>query len=89
MTPGRLALCNAFDRVGAESADQLVLQVGLAHEEAEGLHVGAREVAAEARLLERAPVVALLRRVAQAGNSCATTEQAQEPGESLRTPDAI
>ena len=42
------------------AADQLVLQVGVADVEAEPLHLGTREVGAEAGLFETAPEVGLL-----------------------------
>ena len=61
-----LSLDDLFHRGGAESADQLVLQVRVAHVEAEQLQVGAGEVGAEARPLETAPELALLGGVAQA-----------------------
>jgi hypothetical protein len=60
-------LDDAFDRVGPEGADQLVLQVLDADEEAERLHPGAGEAVAESRPLEGAPEAALLPLVAEAG----------------------
>src|SRR5215208_1539545 len=52
--------------LGAESADQLVLQVYDADIEAQRLHLGASEVEAEAGALEAAPKVPLLAGVAEA-----------------------
>ena len=60
-------LCNAFDGCGAVSADQLVLEVSLADEETQSLHVGTGEVRAHAGPLEPAPEVGLLLGVAETG----------------------
>ena len=60
-----LSVDDPFDGGGAEAADQLVLEVCLAHVEAESLHVGASEVGAEPGPLERAMEVALLPGVAE------------------------
>ncbi len=85
-----LRLDQVLDDVGAERADELVLQVRHAHEEAECLHVGASEISAEAGALERTLEVALLRFVAEAREPDAET-RATEPIESssdgLRAPD--
>ena len=51
----------------SERADQLVLEIGIAHVEAEPLHPRPRQMRAEASPLERAAEVALLGGVAQAG----------------------
>ena len=60
-----LRVDDLLHRGGTEGADQLVLQVGDAHVEAERFHVGAGQVGAEAGPLEPAPEVALLGGVAQ------------------------
>jgi hypothetical protein len=57
-----LGIDDALDGVGAEGADQLVLQVGDAHEEPERLQVGA-----EPGAFEGPPEVGFLAGVAQAG----------------------
>ena len=54
---------------GTEGADQLVLQVGVAHVETKPLQVRAREVGAEAGALETAPVVPFLAGVTEACQS--------------------
>src|SRR5918996_3704395 len=54
-----------LDRVRAERADQLVLEVLDAHVEAECLHAGAGEAGSEAFALEPAPEFVLLARVAE------------------------
>src|SRR4051794_11554176 len=51
---------------GAEAADELALQVGLADVEAEPFHLGAVEAESEACPLESTAQLALLRRVAEA-----------------------
>src|SRR4051812_49252562 len=63
---------------GTEAADQLVLQVPVAHEEAELLHLGAVEVGTEAGALERAPELALLARVGEPGQPYARAARAVE-----------
>src|SRR5438477_6539829 len=60
-----LSFDDLFDGVGAESADQLVLQVGVAHVEAELFHVGPGEAGAETGPLETAPERHLLCSVAE------------------------
>ena len=75
---------------GAESADQLVLQICDAHVETQIFHVDASEVGAKASSLETAPEVTLLSGVAE---TCQPeveplrAEQTQEPPYRLRTPD--
>jgi hypothetical protein len=61
-----LGLDDLFHTGGTQAADQLVLQVGDAHIEPEGFHVGATEVGAEAGPLQTTPDVALLAGVTQA-----------------------
>ena len=51
---------------GAERADELVLEIGFAHEEAELLQVGAREIRPHAGALERPQEGAFLADVAEA-----------------------
>jgi hypothetical protein len=75
---------------GTEATDQLVLQIRLAHIEAEPLHVGAAEVATEAGALESEPQRALLSRVAETGQPdirATRTVQIQEPADCLRAPN--
>jgi hypothetical protein len=55
-----LSVDDPFHGGGAESADQLVLQVCHAHEETESFHLGTSEVGAEPGPLETAPELALL-----------------------------
>jgi hypothetical protein len=74
---------------GAKTTDQLVLQIRLADVEAEPFHVGAAEIGTEAGPLESTPQLALLARVAEAGDPHARPSrgvQAQEPVERLRAP---
>ena len=61
-----LGLDDLFHTGAAKAADQLVLQVGDAHIEPEGFHVGATEVGAEAGPLQTTPEVALLAGVTKA-----------------------
>ena len=56
-----------LDQGRAERADELVLEVELAHVETERLHARASQVGAEPRSLEAAPELALLAGVAEAG----------------------
>ena len=58
-------LDNGQDHVGAQRADEFILQVRIAHVEAERFHAIAVELRAEAGPLECAPKVALLARVAE------------------------
>ena len=79
-----------FHGVGAERADQLVLEVRIADVEAEALHVGPREVGAEPGPLETASEVALLGRVAEPCEPDVQplrAEPPQEPADRLRTAD--
>jgi hypothetical protein len=62
-----LARDDALHRIGAERADQLVLEVALAREEARGLGALARRGRADARASQRAQRERLLARVVQAG----------------------
>jgi len=80
-SPGRLVLQSAkrsqvslsadnpFDGGGSEGADQLILEICVAHVETEAFRVGAAEMSAEAGALEGAPEVVLLRGVAEARQS--------------------
>jgi hypothetical protein len=81
---------NVFDGRGAERADQLVLQIRDADEEAQALDVDAREIAPEAGALEPTPNVALLGDVVETGQLSvepARPERAQEPTDRLRAAD--
>jgi hypothetical protein len=83
-----LGLDNLFHTGGTKAADQLVLQVGDAHIEPEGFHVGATEVGSKADPLQTAPEVALLTGVTQARQSevqAPRTEQFQEVSDVPRT----
>jgi hypothetical protein len=62
-------LDDLFHGGGTKAADQLVLQVGDAHEEADALHLGTRQVGAEPGPLEPAPEIAFLPCVTQARQS--------------------
>jgi hypothetical protein len=76
-----LGLDDPFHTGGTKAADQLVLQVGDAHVEAECFHLGATEVGAEAGPLQTTPEVALLTGVTQARQpegQAPRTEQLQE-----------
>jgi hypothetical protein len=75
---------------GAESADQLILQVDDAHIEAECFHVGAGEIGAEAGPLEPAPEVSLLCGVTETREpdvQPSRAKQIQEAPNGLRAPD--
>jgi hypothetical protein len=85
-----LRIDDLFHRGGAEGADQLVLQVGVAHIETEAFHIGATEVGAEAGALETAPEVALLGGVTETSQldvEPPRAEEVQESSDRLRTPD--
>jgi hypothetical protein len=85
-----LGVDDLFDRGGAMSADQLVLQVCDAHVEPESFHLGAGEVGAETRPLETALELALLCGVAEARQPDVEpprAEQIQEASDGLRAPD--
>jgi hypothetical protein len=60
-----LSIGDLFDRLDAESTDQLVLQVFDAHVETARFHLGAGQVGAEAAALEAAPEVVFLSYVAE------------------------
>jgi lipoyl(octanoyl) transferase len=62
-----LRLDDLLDALRPEGADQLVLEIRVAHVEAEALHGRAVEVAAETGPLERTPEVTLLGSVAETG----------------------
>ncbi len=67
-----------FDRVIAETTDQLVLEVRVAHVETEIFHAVAGEIDAEARQFETAPEVAFFGGVAQAREPGVTTTGAED-----------
>jgi hypothetical protein len=60
---------NVFDRGDAEGPNQLGLEIGLAHVEAEFFHFGASEIGAQAGALESMSELGLLASVAEAGES--------------------
>ena len=81
-----LRVDDPFDAVGAERADQLLLQVCTADVEPESLQIGRPE----ARPFERTPKLALLRRVAETGEAEVEplrAEPLQKPADRLRTAD--
>ncbi len=87
-----VAVCvdHLFHRVGAERADQLVLQVRDAHVETEPLHPRASEVGAEPGPFEAAPELAFLRGIAEAGQpdvEPARAEVVEEAPDRLRPAD--
>ena len=85
-----LSLDDPLNGVGAEGADQLVLQIFDAHEEPERFHLGAREVGAQAGSLEAAAEVSFLRRVTQARQpdvDSRGTVMFKESSDVLRAPD--
>jgi SpoVK/Ycf46/Vps4 family AAA+-type ATPase/predicted metal-dependent enzyme (double-stranded beta helix superfamily) len=75
-----------LDAGGAEGADELVLEVGLADVEAERLHPGAGQLRAAAGALEGTLEVALLARVHETREPDAV-EAAQEASDRLRASD--
>ena len=87
---GPLRLDDLLHGCGTEGADQLVLEVCLAHVEAQPFHVAAREVGAEPGTLEPAAEVAFLSRVAETGElhvEPLRAESMQEPPDRLRASD--
>src|SRR5919108_584361 len=73
---------------GAEGANQLVLQVCIAHVKAQALHVGVSEAEAEAGPLESAPELTLLRGITEPRQSHVEPPRAvpiQEASDRLRT----
>jgi len=85
-----LSVNDLFHGGGAESADQLVLQICDAHIETQLFHVDASEMRAEAGPIETAPEVALLRGVTETRQLDVKplgAEQIQEPPYGLRTPN--
>jgi hypothetical protein len=83
-----LSLDDLFHTRGAKAAEQLVLQVGDAHIEAECFHPGATEVGAQASPLQTTPDVALLAGVTQTRQPDVQpprTEQLQEASDVPRT----
>ncbi len=81
---------HTLDGRDAQSPDQLVLEVGDAHVEAESLHVRPGEVGAEARPFEGAHEVALLALVAEARDpepESLRAEPAEGVADRLRTAD--
>lgn len=85
-----LSVDNPFHGGEPERADQLVLQIRLAYEEAPQFNVGASEVGSEPGPPQTALEVAFLRGVAQARQPDVEplgTEQLQGASDVLRTPD--
>jgi hypothetical protein len=83
-----LGVDNLLHGGGAESADQLVLQVCDAYVEAESFHICANEVGAEAGSLQTAPEVTLLSGVAESRQpevQPLRAEEIQEASYGLRT----
>jgi hypothetical protein len=81
---------NVFNRCGAEGANQLGLEIGLAYVEAEFFHFGAGDIGAQAGALESTSEFGLLSGVAEAGDSDVTPFQIQameEPADPVRAPD--
>jgi hypothetical protein len=79
-----LSLDDLFHTGSTKAADQLLLQVGDAHVEAERFHVGPTEVGTQASPLQTAPEVGLLAGVTQprqSGVQAPRTEQLQEASE--------
>jgi hypothetical protein len=64
-----IGIDNLFDGRGSKGADQLVLEVRVADVEAKAFRLGAAEMSPQARPLEGAPEVVLLRGVADARQS--------------------
>jgi hypothetical protein len=88
----KVSLCvdDLFHGGGAESADQLVLQVCHAHVEAQPFHLDASEVGAEAGPLEATPEVALLSGVTETSQPDAEpvrAEHVQKSSDRLRASD--
>jgi hypothetical protein len=84
------SLNDLFHGGGADGTDQLVLQVCRADEEAQPLHAGPSEPAAEAGPLETAPEVSLLSGIAETGQpdvQPARAEQVQELSDGLGASD--
>src|SRR6266699_2170931 len=63
-----LSVDDPFHRGDAQSADQLVLEVGYTYIETEAFHAVARKVGAKAGSLETPPEVALLSGIAEPSN---------------------
>ncbi len=85
-----LCLDDLFHRCGAKCADQLVLEVCLAHVEPQPFHVTTREVGAEPGTLEPAAEIAFLFCVAEAGQlhvESLRAESMQEPPDRVRASD--
>ncbi len=85
-----MRLEDLLDRRDSEGADQLVLQIRVADEEPERLHVGAREVGTEARPLQASPEVAFLSGVTETRKleiHPVRAEPIQEPAYGVRAPD--
>jgi hypothetical protein len=85
-----LSVHHLLDGGGSERADQLVLEICIAHVETEAFSLGAAVTSAEAGPLQSAPEVALLRSVAEARQSDVQPSRAesfQRTTDSLGTAD--
>jgi hypothetical protein len=85
-----LGVDDGFDRGGAETADQLVLQIRHADVEAETFHLGPREARAEARTFKSAPEDGLFACIAQSGDREAgalSSEVREELSDAVGTAD--
>src|SRR5438105_3854254 len=85
-----LRVDHRLDGSGAESAYQLVLEIGDAHVEAQQFHLDARELRAEAGPLETAPEHVLFTFVTEPGQrrvGALRAEPGQEAPHRLRTSD--
>jgi hypothetical protein len=83
-------LDDLLNRGDAESANQLLLEIGDTHVETEPFHVAAREVGPEPGTLERTAEVVFLTRVAETRQlhvESLGSESMQEPPDRVRTPD--
>ena len=85
-----LSVDNPLHRGGAESADQLVLEVRDAHVETKAFQLGAGAVGTESGLLEATPEVVLLRGVTEARQpevAPVWAEEIEEPSDGVGTSD--
>ena len=85
------SLENGLDPRRAELANELALEVGIAHVEAETLHAFAREIRTEPRSLQSAAEAPLLADVAESGEANVaplSTKVAKDCAERLRTSDS-
>ena len=76
-----LGVDDLFYGSDTKGTDQLVLQIGDAHIEAQPFHLGTSQLRAEAGLLQTAPEVAHLCRITKAGQFEVTPPEVQFPQE--------